>query len=287
MIRVGRCSYDKKGKRTDPSYPGFTPIVVLMSSHSEWGVLGPYNMKNEKGQIFENVWQFQRAFEKVPATTQYYSRWSNIITWQHPEETHLINDEPTNEYWKWREKGMNNKYYVRYPVGFHYRHNVKFALLQNEQGKYDKIDYITSRKKVYVNEYTRLVRQQQKFKELQDRLKKGENLLIIEVDGPHGESIQYYKNKYNVLDDFIINNTILVNENNIKIMLNDPKYPFGHGYCLAMALLDKHNEWNTDYLPKKIINIKEINIKKEKKDIKSKKISNKILKNIKENFSFS
>lgn len=74
MIRVGRCIYDKNGNRTDPSYPGFTPIVVLMSSHSEWGALGPYILKNEKGQIFENAYQFIRCYEKVPATKQYYSR---------------------------------------------------------------------------------------------------------------------------------------------------------------------------------------------------------------------
>ena len=28
-------------------------------------------------------------------------------------------------------------------------------------------------------------------------------------------------------------------------MLNDPKHPFGHGYCLAMVLLNKEVEWNT------------------------------------------
>ena len=25
MIRIGRCKYDKSGKRIDPTYPGFTP----------------------------------------------------------------------------------------------------------------------------------------------------------------------------------------------------------------------------------------------------------------------
>lgn len=252
MIRVGRCIYDKKGKRTDPSYPGFTSIVVLMSSHSEWGSLGPYNLKNEKGQIFENYYQYHRLYEKVPATTQYYSRWSDKVTWQHPAEVHIdpITGEANEAYWKWREKGMNNKYYIRYPVGFSYRHNVKYTLWQNEKGEYEKLDYIQSRKRIYVKEYTRLVRQQPKFNELQDRLKSGENLLIIEVDGPCEEHMDYYKQKYGVSDDFIVNNTMLVTEDNMKIMLNDPLKPYGHGYCLAMALLDKHEEWNANYQPK-------------------------------------
>lgn len=29
----------------------------------------------------------------------------------------------------------------------------------------------------------------------------------------------------------------------MKIMLNDTKHPFGHGYCLDVALLDKEEEW--------------------------------------------
>ena len=60
--------------------------------------------------------------------------------------------------------------------------------------------------------------------------------MIVEIDGPKSQSIEYYKNKYGVDDTFIQNDTILVNDYNINIMLNDEKHPFGHGYCLAMAL---------------------------------------------------
>ena len=65
----------------------------------------------------------------------------------------------------------------------------------------------------------------------------GENLLIIEVDGPHSEAINYYQQKYNVKGDFIEQNTMLATPENLEIMLNDPKYPYGHGYCLANILL--------------------------------------------------
>ncbi len=47
MIRVGRCKYNRSGQRTDPSYPGFTSILVLMNGHGEWGVLGPYQLKDD------------------------------------------------------------------------------------------------------------------------------------------------------------------------------------------------------------------------------------------------
>lgn len=55
MIRVGRRKYGKKGLYTDPTYPGFTPIIVLMKGHSEWGKLGPYELRYDGGRIMENI----------------------------------------------------------------------------------------------------------------------------------------------------------------------------------------------------------------------------------------
>lgn len=51
-VRVGRCFYSG-GKRHDPEFPNFTQIIVLSKSASEWGVLGPYELKDEYGRIHE------------------------------------------------------------------------------------------------------------------------------------------------------------------------------------------------------------------------------------------
>jgi hypothetical protein len=102
---------------------------------------------------------------------------------------------------------------------------------------YLQLDYIQARKEIYVPLYLESVIREAKFKKLQEMMK-CENLLIIEVDGPHSESMPYYKEKYGVNDDFIVDNTVLATKENLEILLNDPKHPFGHGYCLAMALLD-------------------------------------------------
>ena len=40
-------------------------------------------------------------------------------------------------------------------------------------------------------------------------------------DGPHQELLEYYKNKYNVNNNFIVIHTILVNKDNMEILLND------------------------------------------------------------------
>jgi len=106
------------------------------------------------------------------------------------------------------------------------------------------LNYIQSRKQIYVPLYCKLVRRARQFKELKKRVENGEKLLIIEVDGPHQESLSYYKRNYKVGSKFIDKHTIKVNKKNMKIMLNDDKHPFGHGYCLGMALLDIDKDWS-------------------------------------------
>ncbi|KAL9649806.1 hypothetical protein ABK040_009620 [Willaertia magna] len=248
QIRVGRRIYNKS-KFNDPSYPNFTPIIVMTKS-TDYGAIGPYCLKNEKGQIMENIWQFSKIYETVPKAKEYYSRFDKTIIWQHPEEVHFKDNKPTKEYWLWREKGYNNKYPVRYPIGFKRQKggNSKcVGAIYNEvdidsndkefnyEGKI--LNYIEARKAIYLPVYCNLVKEENQFKELKKRLENGENLLIIEVDGPHEEDLDYYKEKYQVEDNFIEKNTIVVNEENMKIMLNDSKHPFGHGYCLGLALL--------------------------------------------------
>lgn len=242
MIRVGRCIYEK-GKRIDPVYENFTPVVVLMKSSPFWE-LSPYYLTDNDGIIMENKWQFSKVYKKVPESKQTYSRFDQKVIWQHRAETHIENDTLNDKYWKWRDKGMKCKDAIRYPVGFTHRHECMYAIKKNKDGVCsDKLNYVESRKEIYVPEYCNLVQKQKKFKNLQKRLNQGENLLIIEVDGPKKESLPYYIGRYGVKKDFIENNTMLANEQNIKLMLNDDKNAFGHGYCLAMALLNKDQYW--------------------------------------------
>jgi hypothetical protein len=236
MIRVGRCTYNKAGKRIDPTYDGFIPIVVLMLSHSKYGTLGPYILKDDKNRIMENIWQFSKVYEKIPKSIQKYSRYDPKVIWSRDAETHVINDEIQPEYWAWRKAGMNNRYAVRYPVGYNYMHNCLYALAEDDPTT--KLNYVDARKKIYIPTYCTLVKEEPEFLFLKQRLKSGTNLLIIEVDGPHSESLDYYMDKYEVNNDFIEQDTMLVTRGNITVMLNDDRHAFGHGYCLAMALLN-------------------------------------------------
>ena len=242
QIRVGRRIYQRSGQYNDPSYPGFESILCLTKS-TAYGSLGPYCLVDENGVIMENKWQFSKVYERVPKTKEKKSRYDQTVIWEHPEEIHALKTsdgwEIRTTYTAWRRKGMKCQYAVRYPVGYGNMHKCLFSLAEDEKGEIIRkpLSYIEARKQIYVPEYQKLVVQKPQFAELQQKLRNGTNLLIIEVDGPHQESLQYYKDKYNVNDDFIERDTILATPENLKIMLEDPKHSYGHGYCLAAALL--------------------------------------------------
>ena len=234
MIRVGTIKY-VGGKKCFPKYEKFIPIEVMTPS-TAYGDIGPYVLKNDKGQIMENIWQFSKVYKKVPYVKETYSKYDNRIIWEHPPEIHMNKDGSlTSEYWAWREKGMSAKDAIRYPVGRSYkaRSSCQYSLWNDQT-----LDYVEARKAIYLPVYVEMVKKTNKFKKLKKMLDEGNNLLIMEVDGPRQESLNYYKEIYNVKDDFIKNNTIEVTKENMNIMMNDTKHAFGHGYCLAMALLD-------------------------------------------------
>ena len=222
-----------------PEYPEFTAIIVLTKTSSLYGELGPYDLKNEQGQIIENVWQFAKVYKYVPESHINYSTGNPTSARSWPKEIHVdINGNLTNEYYRWRLTGKNNKYPVRNPVGWSHLKNCLYALEKDElvSESNPKLDYIEARKNIYLPNYWNAVVKKDKFWELRDRLLAGENLLIIEIDGPHQESLVYYKQKYSVGNDFIHNDSVEVTESNMSILINDSKHPFGHGYCLAWTL---------------------------------------------------
>jgi hypothetical protein len=218
---------------------------------SPFGPISPYGLQDEQGRIMENVWQFSKVYRQVPATTCCYSRYDKRVIWQHPAEKHVDEDNRLlPAYFAWRHKGMSSRDAIRYPVGFSGRHACIGAVVSDEpssgEHEHEFLDYVQARQQIYLPLYTKLLSNHAMFVGLQKRLLSGENLLIVEVDGPHQESMPYYVERYNVPANFIENNTIEVNQHSMRILLNDAKHPFGHGYCLAMALLGKAKEWNTD-----------------------------------------
>lgn len=247
LVRVGRCKW-VNGKRVDPYVPGFTTCVSLTKS-TQYGSLSPYELKDERGRILENVWQFAKVYEEVPEVCLKRSRYDDTIIWRWPREKHakvtrdaqgkVLKADILGNYGKWRIMGMRMPEAIRYPVGYEHRHKCLFVIPEvNGAISTNALTYIPSRKHVYLPMYVNAVTKHDDFRKLKLRLAHGENLLIAEVDGPHQESMAYYQKNYGVATDFIAEDTMLATHKNLSIMLNDPTHPFGHGYCLAAALQD-------------------------------------------------
>jgi hypothetical protein len=249
MIRVGRAVWSKTEKdgyvwpETNIDGQQFTPIKVLTKS-SEYGALSPYVLRDAYGRIMENIYQASKIYPHVPTTTAQYTVRQPRIVWSWPAETHVINGGISPAYFRWRTALMNNPEPVRYPVGYQARNTCIGSIKPDLTTATETIpavvtllNYVDARKQIYEPLYINLVRQQKQFAELLQRHQNGENLLIIEVDGPHQESLQYYMEKYGVNPKFITGSTILASPQNLDLMLNDTKHPYGHGYCLARALM--------------------------------------------------
>jgi len=265
IIRVGKRIY-REGKYTDPFMKGFTPIITLTKS-TPYGHLGPYVLrtknkeKNEdnisnNGVILENYYQFSKIYEEVPYVKETYSRYNSQVIWEYPTEKHINNTLPkpnpiitinkkyiNKKYWKWRQKGFECQYPVRYPVGRSKEQRAKcIGSIVKKGDKLKLLNYVEARKRIYLPIYKKSVKKETSFKNLVNRVQRGENLLIIEVDGPHQESLRYYRKKYGVSKNFIEKDTMIATFENIDIMLNDTLHPFGHGYCLALCILEELNK---------------------------------------------
>jgi len=209
-----------------------TNIVIHSSSKRLGAELSPFILKNEKGQILENVWQFSKVYEKVTQQKTRKSRYHAEIIWEHPEEIHVDADgEITEEYWNWREKGMNNTYAVRYPNGYRGKAKCLFSLYEFAPSCYVPLNYIESRKMLYCAEYTRLAPLTDTFQKMKQLLERGD-VIIHEVDGPD-PSLDYFP-----FDSLTEENPALeIDEKVIRTLIEDTRRPFGHGYVIGALLL--------------------------------------------------
>jgi hypothetical protein len=209
QIRVGQKR--RRGVKGDKNAEctGFKNIDVTSGSGNKIGdhfakefspmKLGPVTDENGlTALIFENYWQFSKMW---------------------PKADHFKSDtgcEPTSKWYAFREKGFKLNKGKRRPLPVK-TYGYPTCSIYN-----DKVyDYISSRKEIYVPIYRDLIKDLPVMDELRKLLASGQNIMIIDGDGPP-------KDQYP--------NGMEINQSNWDQMINDPKYPFGHGYVVAGLL---------------------------------------------------
>lgn len=244
---------------TDKATPleGFETINVLKWKNSKWAELSPYAMRtdgheehvNRGGVLFENFWQGLKVYDVVHDIEIYPSRFHRTpeyLQWKYVSFSGtgsdvLLTDAGSDGsvdldiivYERWRDSLMYEAIGpVRYPNGYGNRRKCQFSRLVKENGEVERLGYIDARKRIYVQEYSRLARKTKSYGILLDKLVKGKNLLICEVDLPRlGARGEYGK------DCDAAGNCAMTLEK-IDALLNDPSESCGHGLVLAKCLLE-------------------------------------------------
>lgn len=190
----------------NPTFPGVKNIDVTSGSMNKLnGRLVKYNFSPlligpcKDFRIFENYWQYGKI-------------------WNY----HLDDNDKINIEWKrFNQSGKSLTIGKRHPLSREYG----LPILSYYDGEY--LEYIESRKKIYIPEYTKLISNTESMKALKEKVRNGEKIMILDVDGPpkslYPEGVEMSIEFWNE-------------------MLENPKYPFGHGYVVAKLLFDEINK---------------------------------------------
>lgn len=229
---------------------GYITVNVLKWNSSKWKTLCPYYLRtdgkeenfNPGGIIFENFYQGSKVYDVVYSQEVYASRFYHgnpaYLWWKFNtvnKNGDVLLDKLGNInydlYLNWRNSIWSCQNAIRYPNGLANRKNTKFTLITDKDGKQERLNYIDARKRLYVKEYIRLMRNTKEYQLLLSWIRKGEKLLICEIDVPaKNKKGDYGKD----CDD---QNNCTMNLDKLKRLLDDPNEAFGHGLCLAYALL--------------------------------------------------
>jgi len=164
---------------------------------------------------------FRRDFSPMsPITGKYKGFYCFENYWQAGKVIKNVNQKKHNAWWLKLTKGKR-----RYPgsrgVEVLYGMYDMFPLNSKKTGT--KLDYISARKQVYVPEYYTLMSKTESFKLCSKMVRGGRDVVVCDFDGP--------RTKDGLPTCLELTLDIL------KEKINDPTFPFGHGYVVAASLM--------------------------------------------------
>lgn len=148
----------------------------------------------------------------TPIIGGYKGYWNFESYWQSGKVYEDIDIKISKKWWKEQKQPKR-----RYPNS-----KGKKVLYAIFDGNEEKMDYITSRKKVYIPEYYELIKNSEVLKELQNKYKNGVNITVYDFDGPRLKNGDV--------------TCLKLSKKMLKEKLLDPTFPFGHGYIVAAAI---------------------------------------------------
>jgi hypothetical protein len=188
------------------------------------------NLRGERGMPLDvnslklNVTSAQRTLSldrrdfspMTPIEGGYKGYWNYESRWQSGKIYEGLDEKVVKDWWKAQKEPKR-----RYPKG-----KGKAILCARFEGYEDKgdMDYITSRKEVYVKEYSELIKNRERTLYWKKLLEQGESITIYDFDGPRN-------------DDGSVT-CLELTEQMVKDKVNDIRFPFGHGYIVGMLLSD-------------------------------------------------
>lgn len=159
--------------------------------------LGPVvDSSGMKALIFENYWQYGKMWKTAGHINKYGS--------------------PTEAWFKFRKNGYKSQIGKRRPLPCK-----PYGFAVSSYYKNKVYDYLESRKKIYVPVYKKLIISLPIIKKMKQLLKASTNIMILDNDGPPKD---------------IYPEGIAMTAKNFRVMLKDPKHPFGHGYIVAAVI---------------------------------------------------
>lgn len=220
-IRIGqlRCRFEK-GKNA--SFPGYKNINVTSGSMNKLYTkdgrqttgrelspffLGPIvdKITGKSSKTFENFWQYGKVWPSLGHAKKKDGKWQVTKKWE-----------------IFRDKGYADPVAHRRPVEVK-KEKPSFAVYENTM-----MDYITSRKRVYIPYYCQAVKNTIAIEALVEMVKSGQNIMILDFDGPPRKDRETGKDLWP--------DGLEINKENIIKMVNNPKFAFGHGYVVAIIV---------------------------------------------------
>ena len=129
--------------------------------------------------------------------------------------------DPTPAFWDWRRRfyttaDPKSARHPEFPKPI--RHKDCLYMVYFEDGRLQKLDYVSSRKKVYIPEYAKMVVKTPSFLKLKELVDAGEKIGLADFD-----CWNYYGKD---LDQNV----------SIKAIVDNPAYKVGHSYVIKMLL---------------------------------------------------